>query len=288
MIRLRGISGAAVLVAMAFGCGPSSKQYELNGQILGIKLEDREVLIKHHDIKGFMPAMTMPFKVADAALLEGRQPGDLVTATLVIAGTDAHLSTLTRTGVAPLDVPPAAPAARSGFELLKQGEAVPDELLIDQDGKPRPLSSLRGHRIALTFTYTRCPMPNFCPLMDRHFAALQREIKKTPALADVRLLSVSFDPQFDTPSALKTHAKTLEADPLVWNFVTGDRDEVARFAARFGVTIERDEQNPIEITHNLRTAILDPRGRLVKVHTGNSWTPTDLLVDLKAVPAQAE
>jgi protein SCO1/2 len=124
--------------------------------------------------------------------------------------------------------------------------------------------------------------------MDRHFATLQREIKKTPALADVRLLSVSFDPQFDTPRVLKAHAARLEADPLVWNFVTGDRDEIARLAARFGVTIERDEKTPIEISHNLRTAILDPQGRLVKVHTGSSWTPADLLVDLKAVPAQAD
>ena len=288
MIPLRGISAAALVLAAACSRGPAPRQYELNGQILGIKPEEREVLIKHRDIKGFMPGMTMPFKVADPALLQGRQPGDLVTATLVIAGTDAHLSTLTRTGAAPLDVPPTPATATSGFELLKQGEVVPDHLLIDQDGTPRPLSSLRGHRIALTFTYTRCPMPNFCPLMDRHFAALQREIKKTPALADVRLLSVSFDPQFDTPRTLKTHANKLEADPLVWNFVTGDRDEIARFAARFGVAIERAEQNPVEITHNLRTAILDPQGRLVKVHTGNSWTPTDLLVDLKAVPAQAE
>ena len=288
MIPLRGISVAVIVLAGACSHGPAPKQYELNGQILGIKPEAREVLIKHQDIKGFMPAMTMPYKVEDAALLEGRQAGDLVTATLVVAGTEAHLSTLTKTGVAPLDVPPAAPTASSGFELLKQGEAAPDQLLIDQDGKPRPLSSLRGHRVALTFTYTRCPMPNFCPLMDRHFAALQREIKKTPDLADVRLLSVSVDPQFDTPRALKAHAQKLEADPLVWNFVTGDRDEIARFAARFGVTIERTEQNPIEITHNLRTAILDSQGRLVKVHTGNSWTPTDLLVDLKAVPAHAE
>ena len=288
MIPLRGISAAALVLAAACSRGPAPRQYELNGQILGIKPEEREVLIRHHDIKGFMPGMTMPFKVADAALLEGREPGDLVTATLVIAGNDAHLSTLTKTGAAPLDVPPPPPTASSGFELLKHGEVAPDQLLIDQDGKPRPLSSLRGHRIALTFTYTRCPMPNFCPLMDRHFAALQREIMKTPALADVRLLSVSFDPQFDTPRTLKAHASRLEADPLVWNFVTGDRDEIARFAARFGVTIERDEQNPIEITHNLRTAILDPQGRLVKVHTGNSWTPADLLVDLKAVPAQAE
>ena len=116
-------------------------------------------------------------------------------------------------------------------------------------------------------------------------ATIQRAIKETPELADVRLLSVSFDPQFDTPPVLKAHARKYEADPQVWSFVTGDRDEITRFAARFGVSVERAEQNPIDITHNLRTAIIDPQGRLVKVHTGNSWTPADIVADLKATPA---
>jgi protein SCO1/2 len=230
-----------------------------------------------------MPGMTMPFKVKDPALIKSVQPGDLVTATLVVGDTEAYLSRLNKTGHQELDAPPAS--AGSGFELLKDGEQVPDQLLIDQDGKPRPLSSMRGHRIALTFTYTRCPMPNFCPLMDRNFQDVQREIKKTPALADVRLVSVSFDPQFDTPPVLKRHAQRLQADPLVWSFVTGERDEIERFAARFGVTIERAEQSPIDITHNLRTAIIDAEGRVVKVHTGNSWTPADVVADLKAAPA---
>jgi protein SCO1 len=273
-----------VLVFVA-GCsrGPEPKQYELKGQVLGLKPESQEVLIKHEDIRGFMPGMTMPFKAADAELLAGIQPGDLITATLVVADTNAHLSTITKTGHAELEAPPAS--ASSGFELLRDGESVPDQLLIDQDGKPRPMSAMRGHRVALTFTYTRCPMPNFCPLMDRNFQALQREIKKTPSLADVRLVTVSFDPEFDTPPVLKAHAARVEADPLIWSFVTGDRDEVERFAARFGVSLERAEGNPIDITHNLRTAIIDTEGRVVNVHTGNEWTPADVLADLKKTPA---
>jgi protein SCO1/2 len=285
MIGSWRIPVTALLLATACGRPPQPRQYELRGQILGIKPEEGEVLIKHDDIKGFMPGMTMPFKVKDAQVLEDKKPGDLVTATLVVADTDAHLSALTTTGHAPLDVPPPPETARSGFELLKEGEGVPDQLLIDQDGKPRPLSSLRGHRVALTFTYTRCPMPSFCPLMDRNFAEIQRAVKKSPALADVRLLSVSFDPQFDTPTVLKQHARKLQADSLVWNFVTGDRNDITRFAARFGVMVERAEQNPVDITHNLRTAIIDPQGRLVKVHTGNSWTPADVVADLKAIAA---
>jgi protein SCO1/2 len=282
MVRAFGIVLAAVIVASC-SRGPQPKEYEVRGQVLGVKPEAQEVLLKHEDIKGFMPGMTMPFKVRDAKLLNGIQPGDLVTATLVVADSDAHLSAISKTGHAQLEAPPAS--ASSGFELLKDGETVPDQLLIDQDGKPRPMSSFRGHRVALTFTYTRCPMPNFCPLMDRNFQALQREIKKTPALADVRLVTVSFDPEFDTPPVLKAHANRLEADPLIWSFVTGDRDEVERFAARFGIAIDRAEQNPIDITHNLRTAVIDPDGRLVNVHTGNDWAPADVLADLKKTPA---
>jgi protein SCO1/2 len=280
-------SGVIILLAFAVACsrGPEPRQYPLKGQILGIQPDTREVLIKHEDIQGFMPGMTMPFKVQDEKLLNGLAPGDLVEATLVVAETNAHLSAIKKTGHAALEVPAAPESASSGFELLKNGETVPEQLLIDQDGKPRPMSALRGHRVALTFIYTRCPMPDFCPLMDRHFQAIQREIKKTPALADVRLVSVSFDPQFDTPKVLKAHAAKFEADPLIWSFVTGERDEVARFASRFGVSIERAELNPIDITHNLRTAIIDSEGRVVKVHTGNSWMPADILADLKATRA---
>jgi protein SCO1 len=274
-----------LVVAAACSRAPEPRHYELKGQVLGVKPDEREVLIKHEDIQGFMPGMTMPFRVHDATLLSGIAPGDLVTATLVLAGADAHLSVVTKTGHAALDVPAPPETASSGFELLKTGDTVPDQLLIDQNGKPRPLSTLRGHRLALTFVYTRCPMPDFCPLMDRHFQAVQREIKKTPALADVRLVSVSFDPQFDTPPVMKAHAERLQADPLIWTFVTGEREEVTRFAARFGVSVERAQQNPIDITHNLRTAIIDAEGRLVKMHTGNSWTPADLLADLKTTPA---
>lgn len=284
MSRLGGIAVALLAVA-ACSRAPEPKQYALKGQVLGVKPESSEVLIKHEDIQGFMPGMTMPFKARDAKLLSGLQPGDLVTATLVVAETDAHLSMLTKTGHAELDVPAAPETASSGFELLKDGETVPDQRLIDQDGRPRPLSTLRGHRVALTFIYTRCPMPDFCPLMDRHFQAVQRAIKQSPALADVRLVSVSFDPQFDTPPVMKAHAERLQADPLIWSFVTGEREEITRFAARFGVSVERAEQNPIDITHNLRTAIIDAEGRVVKVHTGNSWTPADVLADLNATPA---
>jgi protein SCO1/2 len=272
------------LAAAACGRQAETRQYELQGQVLAIQPERNEILIKHDDIKGFMPAMTMPFKVRDAAMLTGREPGDLITATLEVGDVDAHLSAITKTGHAPLETPPAVSDAP---RILLPGENVADALLVNQDGKPMPFSSYRGHRTALTFIYTRCPLPEFCPLMDRHFAAIQKTIASTPSLGDVRLLTITFDPEFDTPAILLAHARRRNANPAVWSFATGEPKEVARFASQFGVYVERNPQSSADITHNLITALVDGDGRLVKRHTGNDWTPAELVADLNATPAPA-
>ena len=273
------------LDAAAIGCSraPAAKQYELQGQILEVRTDRNEVVIRHQDIKGFMPGMTMPFKVRDEALLRERQAGDLVTATLMVEEVDAYLSTVTKTGAAPL--PDDVEVTVTEGAILMPGDLVPDQLLVDQDGRPTPLSSLRGHRVALTFMYTRCPLPNFCPLMDRNFAAVQKTLNSTPALADVRLVSVSFDPQTDTPSVLKAHAQSLAADPAIWTFATATEDEMITLTRRFGVHVEREDAKAIDITHNLRTAVIDPEGRVVAIHSGTDWTPAQLVADLKAAPA---
>jgi len=282
------ICAAAMVIAMlASACHQAqpSREYELIGQILAVRPERREVVIKHADIKGFMPGMTMPFTVRDTALLSGREPGDLVTATLVVGETEAYLSTLTATGHAPVsEAPPAAPAA----EVLGPGEPAADAALVDQDGTNRPFSSFRGHRVALTFIYTRCPLPDFCPLMDRHFASIQQTIAATPSLADVRLVTVTLDPDFDRPAVLKAYAKRRGADSAVWAFLTGDPAEVNRFASQFGLYVEHNPGNAIDITHNLRTAVIDREGRLVVVHSGNSWTPAELVAELTATPAPTD
>jgi protein SCO1/2 len=277
------VSLAVVILLAACRQEPPAREYELQGQILGVEASRNEVLIKHGDIKGFMPAMTMPFTVKDAELLAGKQPGDLVTATLVVGDTNAHLSSLTRTGHAPVDAAPApVPAA-----VLVPGDLVPDATLVDQDAQPRAMSSFRGHRVALTFIYTRCPLPEFCPLMDRHFAAVQKTLQGDAGMRDVRLVSVTLDPEFDTPAVMKAHAARFKADPAIWSFLTGDPGEVAAFSHRLGIYTERDLGTGANLTHNLRTAVIDAEGRLVNVHSGNDWTPADLVADLKAIPAPA-
>lgn len=275
----------AVIAATACNRTGPTKQYQLTGQILDVKPDTKEVLVKHEDIPGFMPAMTMPYKVEDAKLLAGKQPGDLITATLVVGETEAHLSTIDKTGHAP--VTDASRPAITDSQILKPGEPVPETKLIDENNAARPLTSLKGHRVALTFMYTTCPQPDFCPLMDRNFASVQNEIKKTPALADIRLVSVSFDPAHDTPAVLKAHATALQADPTLWHFVTTSTDDIQAFAAQFGVIAEPSDESPAILTHNLSTAVIDADGRLVKIRPGNMWTPADLIADLKAAPAPA-
>jgi protein SCO1 len=281
---MRRLLLAALIVTACSRTAPT-RQYQLQGQILDVKPDSNEVLVKHEDIPGFMPAMTMPYKVEDAKLLAGKQPGDLITATLVVGETEAHLSKIDKTGHAPVE--DASGPAITASQILKPGEPVPDTKLVDENNAPRPLTSLKGHRVALTFMYTTCPQPDFCPLMDRNFAAVQNEIKKTPALADVRLVSVSFDPAHDTPAILKTHAKALQTDPAVWYFVTASTDDIKGFAAKFGVIAEPSDESPAILTHNLSTAVIDADGRLVKIRPGNMWTPTDLIADLNAAPAPA-
>jgi protein SCO1/2 len=139
--------------------------------------------------------------------------------------------------------------------------------------------------VALTFVYTRCPLPEFCPLMDRHFAAVQKTVATTPALADVQLVTVTFDPDFDTPAVLTAHARAVGADPKRWRFLTGAADDVTALAKRFGVIAEPQDADPATIVHNLRTAVIDPDGRLATITSGNDWTAADLIADLTAAPA---
>jgi protein SCO1 len=277
------------LAVLAAACTSKrdQREYTLQGQVLAVAPDRHQATINHEEIRGFMAAMTMPYSVHDPKQLEGIAPGDLIDAKLVVLPSDAYLTDVKRVGQAPLPQAPVealAPAASSGFELLKPGEAVPDGKFVDQDGKKRSFSSFNRTTVLITFIYTRCPMPTFCPLMDQHFVAIQKRLKDDPAMRGrVHLVSVSFDPLVDTPPVLKAHAKKLGADLKTWTFLTGDRDDIDRFASRFGVSVARAPNDQRDITHNLRTAIVDADRKLVKVYIGNEWTPDQALADVKPV-----
>jgi protein SCO1/2 len=259
---------------------PAPKQYPIEGQILAVAPADKQLTIKHGDIVGLMPGMTMTFPVSDAKLLEGRTPGELVTGTLEVNDALGRIVALTHVGSAPL---PAANDGALAALMLNVGDEVPDAALIDQTNTRRALSEWRGQFAVVTFIYTRCPLPTFCPLMDQSFRTLQGELAKDPVLRErVKLISITFDPVHDTPEVLAAHAKKLRADPAVWTMLTGDQVTVDRVAARFGVTVFKPAEDPAQITHNLRTAIVGPDGRLTHVYSGNEWTPGAVLADLRA------
>lgn len=263
------------ILLLACACSSEKRSYPLAGQVVAVNAERQELTIKHDDIRGFMPAMTMPFKVRSAGEFGRWKPGDVIRATLVIEETTGYLEELIKTGEAPL---PEAGEETLATRMIEPGTAVPDAAFTDQHGSARRFSEWRGKTVAVAFVYTRCPLPDFCPQVDRHFAAVQEALKREPDLAArVHLLSVSFDPDYDTPKVLRAHATRLGADPAQWSYVTGAREAVDPFAAVFGVSIMRDDKPLQEILHNLRTPVIGPDGRLSEVLGGNQWTPQELL-----------
>ena len=273
----------AGLLILGAGCGrePDARAYQLTGQILVVKPETNEVLVKHEDIPGFMPAMTMPYAVNDPALIKDRVAGDLITATLVVGAERAYLSAITKTGSAPLpeDARRTIPAA-AGVHILQAGDLVPDTPLLDQDGRSIALNDFRGSALAVSFIYTRCPLPQFCPLIDRRFAEVQKLASGNAALAGkVKLLSISFDPAFDQPATLRAHARKVGANPTVWMFATAEEAVVDRLAATFGINVIREKDGTI--THNLRTAVIDRTGHVVSIVDNNAWTADELTRALK-------
>jgi protein SCO1/2 len=192
---------------------------------------------------------------------------------------------ITHTGSAPLPTNTNAAALAEG--ILGVGDAVPDAAFIDQANVRRSISEWKGSLTLVTFIYTSCPLPTFCPLMDQNFATIQRAVADdTPLRGQVKLISISIDPAHDTPAVLAEHARTLKADPAVWTFLTGDQATTDRFAGRFGVSIVR-EDGAEGITHQLRTALIDRDGHIRKIYSGNEWTPGTVLADLRAALAGA-
>lgn len=269
----------------AFGCArpQPARQYRLKGQVLAVDQTRQQVTIKHDDVPDLMPGMTMSFPVASPQLLKGREPGELITATLEVTEAVGRLTAIEHVGFSAL--PTDTNAAALAGSLLNVGDAVPDAAFLDQANARRSLAEWRGSVTLLTFIYTRCPLPNFCPLMNQNFAKIQQAIEAEPALRSrVKLVTVSFDPEYDTPAVLAVEAKRLAADPAIWTFLTGDRATVDRFAAAMGVGLVRPT-GETEITHNLRTILIDATGHIGVIYSGNEWKVAAVLESLRAAAA---
>jgi len=283
MIGRRILAAALVFATVLAGAcerPAPAKQYPLTGQVIAVLPDKQEITVKHDDIPGLMPGMTMSFRVASADLLKDRQPGELIKATLEVTDALGTITAIEHTGFSAL--PAGSNVAELAAGLLQVGDEVPDVALVDTQNRRRSFSEWRGSLTLVTFIYTNCPLPNYCPLMSQNFATLQRAIVEDPGLRGrVRLVSVSFDPEHDTPDLLSAYAKRYRPDPGVWEFVTGDRTAIDRFAAKFGVGLMRPD-GEVEITHNLRTTLIGADGRILHIYSGNEWTPSTVLADLRA------
>lgn len=260
----------------------AGQRYPLRGKVVEVDLANRKITIAHEDIPGFMPAMTMPFVVLekDAALLQHVGPGDEVTASLVAPDSRYWLEDLVVVKKGTPD-PSATPGPRA--HEPHPGDAMPDVALVDQDGRALRLADYRGKSVALTFVFTRCPLPDFCPLMMKKFAAAHATLAGDPGLAArTRLLTISFDTAHDTPEVLRAFGKPFQktTPPFThWALATG-MDEAIR---ALGGALELDYvEESRSFTHNLRTAVLDGEGKLRRLFRGNEWTPEELVAELRA------
>jgi len=286
-----------VLVSLAFlgfsSCqpkqrqrSPTEKHYDLKGKVIKVDKGTRELTIEHEDIKDYMPGMTMPFSVKDDWVYEIAAPGSQITATLVVDGTQSWLEDVVITEAS---TPVAGAPAVEGADP-NVGDQVPDYRLINQDGKTIQIHEYRGKALLLTFIYTRCQDPNQCTLMSSNFAAIEQELQKQSEIyGKTHLLSISFDPAYDTPKVLRSYGaahtgKYSDETFAHWEFASGSADEVKGIAKFFGLRYYQDSSSGTEqVIHSLRTAVIGPDGKIVKVYRGNEWKPEDLIKDLQGV-----
>jgi protein SCO1/2 len=270
---------------------PTEKHYDLKGKVVAVDKGERLVTVAHEDIKDYMPGMTMPFSVKDDWVFEIAAPGNQITATLVVDGAQSWLEDVVLTENSS-PVSGAAPVEGAGPNA---GDEVPDYRLVNQDGKAVRIHDYKGKALLLTFIYTRCQDPNQCTLMSSNFAAIDQELQKQPELYEkTHLLSISFDPAYDTPKVLRSYGasytgKYSDETFAHWEFASGSADEVKGIAQYFGLRYYTDTPSGTEqVIHSLRTAVIGPDGKIVKVYRGNEWKPEEILKELQAATTDSK
>ncbi len=277
---------------------PAVTDYVLKGIVKRVEKELEHVTIQHEAIPGFMDAMTMRFAYKDKSVLGSLRLGDLVEGTLRVERSNGVVNSYELLGLTVTKPSPSGMAPniskkqvmlREHPRRLEIGEPVPDFTMTSQDGKAVKLSDLRGNVVGLTFIYTRCPLPEFCPLMDKKFSELAQRLGASPRRADkVRLISLSFDPEHDTPDLLRKHAQIRGATPPLWSYAVASHAELAKIGAPLGLFYQPGDS---EIAHNLCTAIIDSQGNLARLDIGterNKWAIADLTKTIYSLLPPAE
>ncbi len=287
----RGLTSALLIFAIAASLSAACRQraagpeqrYPVKGKVVNVDKRGSAVTVAHEAIPGYMDAMTMPFKLKDPALLDVMADGDRLQAMLVVSGTRSWLEEVIVVSES-ADTSNINPA----FEP-KPGDEIPDFALVNQDGKRITLRQYLGRALVITFIYTRCPLPDYCPLMTAHFGDLEKALVTEPALyAKTHLLSLTVDPAYDTPRVLRQYAaKEMtggqeKGRPTFahWELATGSKEQVKAVATYFGMQYWTEGD---QIIHSLRTAVIGPDGKLLKLYPGNEWKPEDILSELHSI-----
>lgn len=264
---------------------PDAKRYALRGKVIAVDRAKKTATVAHEDVgDGFMPAMTMDFTVKDDWVWDDLTKDAEIRADLVVDRDGFWLENFAITA-APNPNQPAPPANENFAQI---GKEIPDFILTNQDGKRISLKDFRGKALAITFIYTRCPLPNYCIKMSTAFSDAAKQITASDLKDKVRLLSVSFDPEYDTPKTLRDYGLgylrgTEKPDFSVWQLATGSEKEIRDISEFFGLRFETDESDKTQINHSLRTIVVAPDGTARKILSGNEWTTNDLLRELQAV-----
>lgn len=284
-MRSKEIVAAVLLLGALGGCRGNQTQeerrYELRGKVVSVDPDAGTVTVDHESIPGFMEPMTMPYPLKDKWAFDAMKPGDGLNAALVVRGTDYWLEQVV------ISHPPEPGSPGGPPPPARLGEPVPDVELVNQEGRPIRIGDYLGKALLITFIYTRCPLSDFCPRMAQNFRVLEGKLSEKPDLyGTTHLLTVSFDPEHDTPEKLKAYALEEALAPAGalshWEFATGRPEAVRELADFLQLDYAPDEAEG-QIVHNLRTAIIAPDGTLAKVYNGNSWKPADLLSDLEGM-----
>jgi len=273
-----------LLLALA-GCKPAAslpptqdagaKTYPARGIVQTIAPDRRHAGIKHDAIPGYMPAMTMDFSARDANTLAGISPGDEIAFTLAVTDTNSwieNVQPLGHTNAFGLSGPPGWHIAEP---QLAVGDPLPDYGFTDENDRPVRFSDFRGRAVAFTFFFTTCPLPDYCPRMNRNFSEARALLAAaTNAPANWQFLSLSFDAALDTPPVLSGYARFYRgADTNRWLFAVASSNTLASLAPKLDLSIWREGGI---LSHNMRTVVLAPDGTIARQFDGNQWTPQAL------------
>ncbi|MEO7538892.1 MAG: SCO family protein [Pyrinomonadaceae bacterium] len=265
----------------------SAKRYPLSGKVVSVDKANKKAEIDHDAVEGYMAAMTMSFPIHADWVWDELKPGADIRAELVVDNTAKDPYWLENIGIvaAPDPNQPPPPIKEN---VAQVGKEAPDFTLTNQDGRKVTLKGFRGHPLAITFIYARCPLPDYCIRMSTNFSDLANQLSVDPELKEkIRLLSISFDPDNDTPGKLRSYGLGYlgvgaKPDFTIWQLAVGSDAEVRKIADFYGLRYEVDPDNKTLINHSLRTAVITPDGKVARILTGPEWTPADLLKELKA------